>query len=37
MSLPSCLSRTLVALGLALGTAAACAQAAEPKVLNVYN
>ena len=37
MSLPSCLSRTLVALGLALGTAAACAQAAEPKVLNIYN
>jgi len=37
MSLPSRLSRTLVALGLALGTAAACAQAAEPKVLNVYN
>jgi putrescine transport system substrate-binding protein len=37
MSTPVLLARTLLALGLAAATAVAGAQAAEPKVLNIYN
>ena len=37
MTRPSRCTRAFLALGLALASAAAGAQAAEPKVLNVYN